>query len=151
MSRFKDWKPPVFDAEGWAYKELSSGIYPIEKYGWRCLHHEKLSLGKNIDIGCFAFINAKQGVIIEDEVQIGSGVKIYSSDTIGEREGQVLLKHKCKIVANTVILPGAIIGKNSLVGACSFIGYGKVVGDNEIWVGVPAKLIGMVRDGKRSY
>ena len=107
--RFKDWKPPHFDSSG------------ITKWGWKCLYHENLQLGKNTDIGAFCLINAKYGVIIEDGVQIGGGVKIYSDDTIGDNQGAVILRKNCKIGANSVIMPNLTIGEGTIVGALSFV------------------------------
>lgn len=127
--RFENWKQP----------KIREG--KLTKWNWMVQHKDNLKLGKKTDIGAFSYINAQYGVIIEDYVQIGGGVKIYSADTIGNKKGKVILKKNCKIGANSVILPNTIIGENSVIGACSVIKYGTRVPPNEIWVGTPAKKI----------
>ena len=78
-------------------------------------------------------------VVIEDFVQIGSHCSIYSISTIDGKTGQVKLKRNCKIGSHTVIMPGVIIGENSIVGASSFVN--QDIPDNVIAVGVPAKVL----------
>ena len=137
--RFKKWGKP----------EIQEG--KLTKWNWLVQHKAKLKLGKKIDIGTFAYINAKNGVVIEDEVQIGAGTKIYSVDTISNKKGGIILKKNCKIGANSVILPSTIVGENSIVGACSVLKYGTNIPPNEIWAGTPAKKIGEIKNGKRKY
>ena len=123
--------------KNWEYPKIEDG--KLTKYNWVVQHKENLKLGKKTDIGAFCYINAKEGVIIEDDVQIGGGTKIYSVDTIGNKQGKVILKRNCKIGANSVILPNAVVGENSIVGACSVVKYGTNIPADEIWAGVPAK------------
>ena len=123
--------------KNWEYPEIEEG--KLTKYNWMVQNKEGLKLGKYTDIGAFCYINAKEGVIIEDDVQIGAGVKIYSVDTIGNKKGKVILKKNCKIGANSVILPNTVVGENSIVGACSILKYVINIPANEIWAGVPAK------------
>lgn len=137
--RFKNWKPPKIE-EG-----------KLTKYNWLVQNKKNLKLGYKTDIGAFTYINAKEGVIIEDYVQIGGGVKIYSLDTISNKKGKVILKKNCKIGANSVILPNTIVGENSVVGACSVVKHGTNIPANEIWAGVPAEKIGEIKDEKRKY
>jgi len=137
--RFKNWKKP----------KIQEG--KLTKWNWMVQHKKNLKLGKNVDIGAFTYINAKNGVVIEDYVQIGGGVKIYSLDTISNTEGKVILKKNSKIGANSVILPNTVIGENSVIGACSVIRYGTNIPANEIWAGAPAKKIGIIKNNKRAY
>lgn len=124
--------------ENWEYPEIEDG--KLTKYNWLVQNKQGLKLGKYTDIGAFSYINAKYGVIIEDNVQIGGGTKIYSIDTIGNKKGMIILKKNCKIGANSVILPNTIIGENSIIGAGSVV-HGVNVPANEIWAGTPAKKI----------
>ena len=80
MDRFKDWE----------YPEIEEG--KPTKYNWVVQHKDNLKLGYKTDIGAFTYINAKFGVTIEDEVQIGSHCSIYSLSTIDGTEGEVVLK-----------------------------------------------------------
>jgi acetyltransferase-like isoleucine patch superfamily enzyme len=123
--------------EDWEYPEIEEG--KPTKYNWVAQHKDKLKLGYKTDIGAFTYINAKNGVVIEDFVQIGSHCSIYSISTIDNKEGQIVLKRNCRIGSHTVIMPGVTIGENSIIGAFSFVN--KDIPDNAIAVGVPAKVI----------
>ena len=126
-NRFKDWKyPEIKEAE-------------LTKYNWIVQHKDKLKLGYKADIGAFTYINAKNGVIIEDYVQIGSHCSIYSISTIDNKEGKIILKKNCKIGSHTIIMPGATVGENSIIGAFSFVN--KDIPKNVVAVGVPAKVV----------
>ena len=91
------------------------------------------------DIGAFTYINAKNGVIVEDYVQIGSHCSIYSVSTIDNKEGKVILKKNCRIGSHSVIMPGVTVGENSIIGAFSFVN--RDIPNNTVAVGVPAKVI----------
>lgn len=125
--RFSDWTPPQIE-EG-----------KLTKWNWLVQNVANLSLGRKTDIGAFTYINAKHGVEIGDDVQIGSHCSIYSVSTIDGKEGKVTLKKNCKIGAHSVILPGVTVGENSVVGACSFVN--KDIPPNVVAFGVPAKVI----------
>lgn len=122
--------------ENWQYPEIEEG--KLTKYNWLVQHKENLKLGKKTDIGAFCYINAKKGVIIEDNVQVGSHCSIYSISTIDNKKGKVILKKNCKIGAHSVIMPGITIGENSIIGAFSFVD--KDIPDNVIAFGIPAKV-----------
>jgi acetyltransferase-like isoleucine patch superfamily enzyme len=98
-----------------------------------------LKLGYKTDIGAFTYINAKNGIVIEDFVQIGSHCSLYSESTIDNKKGQITLKKNCKIGSHSVIMPGITIGENSIIGAFSFVN--KDVPDNVVAVGAPIKII----------
>ena len=129
--RFDDWKYPVIE-EG-----------KLTEYNWLVQHKDKLKLGYKTDIGAFTYINAKNGVIIGDYVQIGSHCSIYSVSTIDNREGEVVLKKGCRIGSHSVIMPDVTIGENSIIGAFSFVN--EDILDNVVAVGVPAKVIRKLR------
>lgn len=102
-------------------------------------HPKNLKLGQNTDIGAFTYINALNGVEIGPEVQIGAHCAIYSVSTIDGKGGSVVLKENCRLGAHSTVMPGVTIGKNSIVGAHSFVN--KNLPDNVIAVGCPAKII----------
>ena len=116
--RFKDWKQPLFDKEGWAYKgEIIKTYYGSSelmdtKYGWRCQHPKNLKLGNGVDIGCFTYMNAKNGITIGENTQIGSHCSIYSYDSEREINAEVVVGKDCLIGAHCVILPGSILKDN---------------------------------------
>lgn len=125
--RFENWKKPKI-IEG-----------KPTKYNWIVQNLEGLALGSKTDIGAFTYINALHGVIIEDNVQIGSHCSIYSVSTIDNNAGKVTLKNNCKIGSHTTVLPGIKIGKNSVIGAHSLVN--RDIPDNVLAFGVPAKVI----------
>ena len=121
----------------WEYPQIDDG--KPTKYNWVVQNKDKFELGNKTDIGAFTYINAKFGVIIEDNVQIGSHCSIYSVSTIDDKKGQVVLKKNCKIGSHSVVMPGITVGENSIVGAFSFVN--RNVPDNVIVAGVPVKVI----------
>lgn len=127
QSRFKNWQ----------YPEIEDG--KPTKYNWIVQNKEGLQLGFATDIGAFSYINAKYGVIIEDEVQIGSHCSIYSISTIDDKKGKVVLKKNCKIGSHSTILPNVTVGENSIIGAHSLVLCD--IPDNVIAFGIPAKII----------
>lgn len=113
MVHSEEWK------KNWKMPEIENNV--LTKYHWLVQYPEGLEMGKYIDIGEFTYINARFGVIIEDDVEIGGGCHIYSHDSIGDKMGKVILKEGCKIGAHCVILPGVTIGKGAVVGAMSLV------------------------------
>jgi acetyltransferase-like isoleucine patch superfamily enzyme len=121
----------------WTYPEIEDG--KPTKYNWVVQHKDKLKLGYMTDIGAFTYINAKNGVVIEDFVQIGSHCSIYSVSTIDNEEGEVVLRKNCRIGSHSIIMPGVTVGENSIVGAFSLVN--SDIPDNVVAVGVPAKVV----------
>lgn len=125
--RFTEWKPPEIEER------------KLNEYNWIVQNKDSLKLGYKTDIGAFTYINAKNGVIIEDHVQIGSHCSIYSISTIDNKEGTVTLKKNCRIGTHSVVMPNVTIGENSVIGAFSFVN--KDIPENVVAFGVPAKVI----------
>ena len=121
----------------WEYPQIEEG--KPTKYNWVVQHKDNFKLGYKTDIGAFTYINAKFGVTIEDEVQIGSHCSIYSISTIDGKEGEVVLKKNCRIGSHSVVMPGVTVGENAVVGAMSFVN--RDIPDNVVAAGVPAKVI----------
>lgn len=125
--RFENWKPP----------EIEDG--KLNKYNWLVQHKENLKLGYRSDVGAFTYINAKNNVVIEDYVQIGSHSSLYSISTIDNKEGPVVLKKNCRIGSHSIVMPNVTVGENSIVGAFSFVN--RNIPDNSLAFGVPVKVI----------
>lgn len=119
--RFLNWNMPVFDTDGWAYPNEHCKNVRIHSYGWRCQHPNGLKLGKNTDIGCFTFMNAKYGIEIGDNVQLGSHCSIYSINTENDTRGKVIIGENSLIGSHTIILPNTIINPNSKIPAGSIM------------------------------
>ena len=124
--RFHDWTPP----------EIKDGM--TTRYQWMVRHTDKFILGYKTDIGAFSYINAQNGVIIEDFVQIGSHCSIYSVSTIDNKQGKVQLKKGCRIGTHSVIMPGVTVGEYSIIGAFSFVNTD--IPEGVLAYGVPAKV-----------
>jgi acetyltransferase-like isoleucine patch superfamily enzyme len=125
--RFSNWKFPLIE-EG-----------KPNRYNWVVQNIDGLILEKYTDIGAFTYINAKYGVTIRENVQVGSHCSIYSLSTIDDQKGSVILENGCRIGTHSTILPGVRIGENSIVGAHSL-----VINDippNTLAFGIPAKVI----------
>jgi acetyltransferase-like isoleucine patch superfamily enzyme len=125
------------DKKNWQYPTFEES--KLSKYNWMVQHKDKLKLCYGTDIGAFTYINAKNGVVIEDLVQIGSHCAIYSVSTIDEKEGPVKLEKNCRVGSHSVIMPGITVGENSVIGAFSFVN--KDIPPNVLAFGVPAKVI----------
>jgi acetyltransferase-like isoleucine patch superfamily enzyme len=130
--------------KNWQYPTIQEG--KLTEYNWMVQHKKKLKLGYKTDIGAFTYINAKNGVIIEDFAQIGSHCAIYSISTIDGKKGPVTLKKNSKIGSHSVIMPGVTVGENSIVGACSFVN--SDIPDNAIAFGVPARVTARIKNNK---
>lgn len=130
-SRFINWhKPKISDGKP-------------TKWNWIVKNKKKFILGKNTDIGAFCYINAKEGVEIEDDVQVGSHTSIYSVSTIDNKNGKVVLEKNCRIGSHSVIMPQVTVGKNSVIGAFSFVN--KNIPPNVLAYGIPVKIIKKIR------
>ena len=93
----------------------------LTRWNWTVGYPEGLSLGKNVDIGAFTYINAEYGVHIEDNVKIGGGCHIYSHNSINETIGSIYIGKGARIGAHCVILPGVWIKQNELIKAGSIV------------------------------
>ncbi len=123
--------------DSWKFPEIEEA--KPTKYNWIVQNKEGLKLGYKSDIGAFTYINAKNGVIIEDFVQLGSHCSVYTVSTIDNKEGSIHLKENSKIGSHSTIMPNVTIGKNSIIGAHSLVL--SDIPDNVVAFGVPAKVI----------
>jgi UDP-2-acetamido-3-amino-2,3-dideoxy-glucuronate N-acetyltransferase len=119
-----------------------------------------VTIGDRCKISSHSFIC--EGVTLEDEVFIGHGVMftndIYPRSTTldGNLKGgddwelvMTLIKKRAGIGSNATILAGITIGENAIIGAGAVVT--KDVPDYAIVAGVPAKVIGDVREkGKQA-
>lgn len=110
-----------------------------------------LTIGDGTYIGRFVHINAWRQVVIENNVLIADRVFISDADHNYENidvpirlqgdvfKGPVKLMEGCWLGIGTVILPGVIVGRNSVVAANSVVN--RDVPDYTIVAGIPAKII----------
>jgi acetyltransferase-like isoleucine patch superfamily enzyme len=111
-----------------------------------------INYGKHVSIGKNVFINfnctflALGGIVIDDNVLVGPGVKILSEGhplSSAERQslvpGKIHIKQNAWIGAGATILPGVSIGENAVVAAGAVVT--KDVPANSVVAGIPAKII----------
>jgi acetyltransferase-like isoleucine patch superfamily enzyme len=103
-------------------------------------------IGKGVVVGDNCSIQARcllyEGLTIEDNVFVGPGV-IFLNDvyppSYGKHWKKTLVKRGAAIGGGAVILPGVVIGENSLVGAGSVVK--KDIPAGEIWCGNPCAFL----------
>lgn len=118
-----------------------------------CTKNAELSIGNNVGISNSTIYCATK-IVIEDNVAIGGGCKIWDTDFhsldptirltaldkgVNIKTGTIYIKKNTFIGGETVILKGVTIGENSVIGAYSLVSAD--VPANEIWGGNPAKFI----------
>jgi acetyltransferase-like isoleucine patch superfamily enzyme len=121
------------------------------------IYLKHIQVGKNTVIRPFSYINGypmpdnRPSIIIGDNVLLGPGVQIHTSNhqfsdpTIailfqGDDEiKQVRIGNGSWIGANAIILPGVVIGENSVIGAGSVVT--KDIPSRVVAAGVPARVI----------
>ncbi|MBK6726592.1 MAG: gamma carbonic anhydrase family protein [Xanthomonadales bacterium] len=74
--------------------------------------------------------------IIGADVTIGHGAIVHAC----------VIEDGCLIGMGATVLDGATIRKNGFVGAGAVIAPGKTVGERELWLGNPAKLVRLLSD-----
>jgi len=118
-----------------------------------CTKNAELSIGNNVGTSNSTIYCATK-IVIEDNVAIGGGCKIWDTDFhsldptirltaldkgVNIKTGTINIKKNAFIGGGTVILKGVTIGENSVIGASSLVSAD--VPANEIWGGNPAKFI----------
>ena len=111
-----------------------------------------MTIGNNSSVGAYTTIFAGFGVTIGEDCLISSGCGISSvnhtqealiryTDATAELSGSkpVVIGNNVWIGMNACILPGIIIGNNSIVGAGSVVT--RNIPSDEVWVGNPAKFV----------
>ena len=107
-----------------------------------CLIENEAVVGNNCTIKCG--VQIWDGITLEDNVFVGANVA-FTNDLYPRSKNPdwTLLKTRvCRgatIGAGSTILPGIVIGENSIIGAGSVVT--KNVPANEVWVGNPAKFL----------
>jgi acetyltransferase-like isoleucine patch superfamily enzyme len=90
-----------------------------------------ISIGVNSGIG-------PGSVVVASSHAIGLNKLYLRCEWLEDKTG-VTIGSNCWIAAGCILLPGVSIGNNSIIGAGSVVT--KSVPENEIWAGVPARLL----------
>ena len=124
---------------------------------------ENAKIGENCNINSHVFI--ENDVIIGNNVTIKSGVQLWDGITIEDHVfigpnvtftndliprskqypavfSKTVIKKGASVGANATIIAGNEIGEYAMVGAGSVVT--KTIGNNELWVGNPAKKTGYI-------
>jgi acetyltransferase-like isoleucine patch superfamily enzyme len=161
------------------WSHFKTSIYAIKKspYDGRALVNtrvsnssslgsvERLNIGDNVFIGHFNFIDASNGISIEEGCQITNyvsiithsshiSIRLYGKHYAGSKmkgyvKGSVFIGKYTFVGPHSVIMPGTIIGKGSIVSAYSLV-KGEFP-DFSIIAGNPAKVIGDTRKIDERY
>ncbi len=127
---------------------------------------ESLSLGENVFIGQYNFIEASNGIVIEEGCQITNFISIVShsshisirlygssyreiNDPVGYVKGAIRIEKYSFIGPHVTIMPNSKIGKGSIVSAYTML-KGEFP-DFAIIAGNPAKVIGDTREMDNSF
>ena len=137
-------------------KFLSFGISSEVRPGAYVVGCSQISIGERVVIRPASMIHGesnsiKNTIIIDDNVMMGSGVHIYvENHRFDNRDLDIIdqghspaklvhLKRGCWIGANAIILPGVVVGENSVVAAGSVVS--KEVPKGTVVAGNPARVI----------
>ena len=137
----------------WHFVHICSGA----KIGMNVSLGQNVFVGENVKIGNNVKIQNNvsiyQGVEIEDNVFCGPSVvftnvkyPIADKPVSKKKYEKTVIKKGSTLGANSTIICGVIIGKNSVIGAGAVVT--KTVKNNSVVAGNPAKEIGKVHLGK---
>ena len=114
--------------------------------GSTVLGASRLQIGDCCSIGFRVLLDARGGLVAEDDVVVASDVQIITgkhlvdSDDFGVEFGRVLLCHHAWIASRATILQNVRVGVGAVVGACSLVD--RDVDDMTVVAGIPAKIHG---------
>jgi len=115
------------DANIWYGAVLRGDIEPIT-----------VGSGSNIQDLCILHTSEGTPCTVGDNVTVGHGVILH---------GCTVEEH-CLIGMGATILDGAVIGKESIVGACALVTKGKVFPPRSMIMGSPAKVVRQLTDSE---
>lgn len=87
--------------------------------------------GCNVQENCVVHMFPGKHITFESGAHIGHGAVVHGAT----------LRANCLIGMNAVVMDGAIVGKNSIVGALSFVKAEEIIPDNHLYAGNPGRII----------
>lgn len=97
-----------------------------------------------IIIGDNCYITRNTSLLVHSDAELGGPKNIYKKFGGKRKFGNIIISDNVFIGFHCVILPGVKIGKGAVIGAMSLVN--KDVPDGAIVAGVPAKIIGNIKD-----
>ncbi len=110
-----------------------------------------VKVGKHTWIGPYTILDGSGNLTIGSYCSISAGVHIYTHDTVewaisggksSYKYAPVEIGDCCYIGGQTVIAKGVNVGRQSVIGACSFLN--RDIPPNSVAVGAPCRIIGEV-------
>jgi acetyltransferase-like isoleucine patch superfamily enzyme len=108
-----------------------------------------ITIGNNVGINANCYLGGQGGIVIENDVIIGPGVKIFSENHIynelglirkqGVTRKETIIKNNCWIGAGVIVLCGVTIHEGCVIAAGSVVT--KDIPSNSVAAGVPAKVV----------
>lgn len=116
-------------------------------HGGEFRHPWKIEIGEGVSVGDHVRLDGRNGLIIGSNVNIGSGVWIWTEQhdyndplfRCNNKGGMVIIEDRVWLSARTMILPGCKIHEGCVVGAGSIVT--KDCESFSLYVGVPARKI----------
>jgi acetyltransferase-like isoleucine patch superfamily enzyme len=112
MTHSKDWYA------NWKMPVLRNGM---NERGYWIDYVDNLRLGFGADISIFVYMNAREGIEIGRNVEIGQHTSLLSWSSIGDKKGRIVIGDDVMIGSHCTIMPNVRIGNNVVIGAYSYI------------------------------
>jgi len=90
-----------------------------------------LSRGCNVQENCTVHMFPGKHIVFEEGAHVGHGAVVHGAT----------LKKNCLVGMNAVVLDGAIVGENSIIGALTLVKSNECVPDQVLFAGNPGKVI----------
>ncbi|MEX1828392.1 gamma carbonic anhydrase family protein [Luteibacter sp. CQ10] len=107
------------------------------------VHHIRIGARSNLQDGAIIHVTHDGPytpggfpTLIGEDVTIGHGAVIHACT----------IEDACLIGMHATVLDGAVVRKHAFVAAGALVPPGKVVGERELWVGNPAKMVRLLSD-----
>jgi putative colanic acid biosynthesis acetyltransferase WcaF len=108
---------------------------------WNLIIHDKAAIGDRANIYSLGIIEILENATVAQEAYLCTGTHAFNHPTMNLLTSPIKINKNAFIGARAFIMPGIIIGENSIVGACSVVT--KDVPDFNIVAGNPAHQIGV--------
>jgi carbonic anhydrase/acetyltransferase-like protein (isoleucine patch superfamily) len=109
------------------------------------VHHIRIGARSNVQDGAIVHVTHDGPytpggfpTLIGSDVTIGHGAVIHACT----------IEDACLIGMHATVLDGAVVRKNGFVGAGAVVAPGKVVGERELWLGNPARMVRVLSDAQ---